>query len=127
MSYGTDINTLMKADASLNAYCNGGIYFENLPDSFDLSENWIGYSFRKSDQINYMNSDNAYTTYTIVAKVIASDTATLESISDRLVTYLNNKNQGGIVDIWFNSDNHTMDLEKQVYMNSLEFDSFYVE
>ena len=126
MSYGKDINTLFLADASLVAYCNGGIRYENLPKEFDLTKSWIAYSFRKNDQTDCLNSKNAYTTYQITAKIVAPDTNTMETISDHLVEYFNGNSQGDIVDIWFTSDDHQVDLEKRIYMDSLNFDSFYV-
>jgi len=126
MSYSADINTLFLADASLVAYCDGGIYYENLPDNFDLTDTWIVYSFRKNDQTNCLDSKNVYTTYQITVKIVASDTLVLETISDYLVEYLNDNEQGGIKDIWFTNDDHTVDLEKQIYMNSINFDSYYV-
>lgn len=125
MSFATDVNTLMQ-DASLVAYCDGGVYYENLPDNFDLTENWLAYSFRKTEQVNCLDSKNVYTQYTLTCKIVAFDTKTLEDISDYLVDYLNGKTQGDIADIWFTGDNHTIDLEKQIYMNSCDFDSFYV-
>jgi len=127
MSFGTDLNTVMQADASLSSYCNGGIYYENLPDNFDLTKNWMAYSFRKTEQQDCLAGiKNVYTTYSIITKVIATDTNTLETISDHLVDYLNNKEQGGIKDTWFLGDNHTIDLEKNIYINSLDFRSYYI-
>jgi len=126
MSYGRDLYNLMTSDTSLNVYFDGGIYFENLPDNFDLTKSWMVYSFRKSSQNNCLNAKNAYTTYQIEAKVVSPDTDTSETISDRLIEYLNGNYEGGIVDIWFTADTHTLDLEKGVYMNSLTFESFYV-
>jgi len=127
MSFGTDLNTLMNADTSINVWCDGGVYYENLPDNFDLTKTWIGYSFRKISQTSCIDSKNAYTTYSITIKVIDSDTLHLETISDHIVNYLNHKEHGGIKDIWFVSDAHGMDLEKAIYINTLEFQSFYVD
>jgi len=126
MSFGTSLNTLMNADASLSAYCDGGIFYENLPDNFDLAKTWLGYSFRKGLQTDCLSSKKAYTTYNITVKIIENDTALLETISDYVVNYLNHKEQDGIIDIIFTADNHSMDIEKGIYINTLEFQSFYV-
>ena len=125
MSFGTNLTTIMQNDASLSGYLTGGIYFENLPDSYDLSKNWLVYSFRKSSQNDCLSQKNVYQTYDITAKIVATDTVMLETISDYLVDYLNGKTEGNIQDTWFVSDNHTIDLEKSVYMNSIDFQSFY--
>lgn len=126
MSYGSDLYTLINADSSLNSWCDGGIYYENLPDNFDLTKIWLAYSFNKAEQTNCLNGGSAFTTYNITIKIVSYDSDMLETISDYLVDYLNGSNQGNIMDVWFTGDNHTIDLEKGVYMNSLDFESFYV-
>jgi hypothetical protein len=127
MSFGTDLNTIMNADTSINTWCDGGIFFENLPDNFDLAKTWLGYSFRKNSQTDCLNSRGLFTTYGISVKIISTDTHQLETISDYVASYLNGKKYGDIYDIWLVNDSHGMDLEKGIYMNSLEFQGNYVE
>lgn len=126
MSYGSDLNTIMTGDSSLNALCDGGIFFENLPDNFDLTDAWIVYSFRRIGQQDCLTQKNTFTSYAITAKIVTYDSVLTETISDYLANYLNGISQGGIMDIWVTSDNHQIDLERGVYMNSLDFESFYV-
>jgi hypothetical protein len=125
MSYGSSLNTLMTGDASLNALCTGGIFYENLPDNFDMTDTWIVYSYRRSEQRNCLNTKNAFTTYSVTAKIVTYDSEIMETVSDTLVSVLNGASEGGIRDIWLVADNHAVDLEKGIYMNSLEFESFY--
>jgi hypothetical protein len=125
MSYARDLKYIMTNDGSLNSYCPSRIHFENLPDNFELIQSWIVYSFNKSLQQNCLDG-KAFTQYNIVVKIIATDTIVLETISDRAVEYLNRNYYGGIQDIVFTGDNHAMDLEKKVYTNTLQFDSWYV-
>jgi len=127
MSFGTDLNTVMNADTSINTWCDGGIYFENLPDNFDLLKNWLGYSFRKNSQVDCINSRNLYRTYGITVKLVANDTHDLETMSDYVASYLNGKSYGNIIEIWFVNDTHSMDLEKGIYMNTLEFQGNYID
>lgn len=125
MSFGTDLNTVIQNDASLNDWCDGGIYFENLPDNFDLTKTWLVYSFRKSEQSNCLNSKKAYLTYQITVKIVTNDTIKNENVSDYLLTLFNGNDTGDIIDTWFTADSHSIDLEKGVYMNSLDFESYY--
>jgi len=126
MSFVTDLHYIMKNDSSLNTYCVGGINFENLPENWEIIKDWIIYSFNKASQQNCMNSSEVFTTYNIVLKIVATDTLKLETINNYVVDYLNNKTYNGIQDINFVSDIHTLDLDKNIYMNTLNFDAIYV-
>ena len=126
MSFSTDIKHVMTNDPSLNAWCTGGIYFENLPENFELTKYWIVYSFNKVSQTNCLDSNAAFTQYVITLKIIGTDTIQVESINDKIVNYLNGIEYNGIKDILFVGDNHTLDLEKNIYMNTLTFNSLFV-
>lgn len=125
MSFATDLNYVMKNDASLNEWCSGGIYYENLPENFDIGKSWIVYSFNKVSQNSCLNSTPSFMTYALAVKVISNDTLIVEKINDRLVAYLDSNSYGNIYNFEFNGDNHSMDLEKNIYMNSLLFNVFY--
>ena len=124
MSFATDLNYLMTNDTSLNTYCEGGIMYENLPENFNLTKDWIVYSFNKASQMSCLGNTFA-TNYNLTIKIISNSTIDLETISDHLVTYLNGNDYNGIIDIIFESDNHTLDLEKNIYMNTLQFNVIY--
>jgi len=126
MSFATDLNYIMHNDSSLNSYCTGGIHYENLPENFELVRDWIVYSFNKYLQENCLDQKEAFTRYSIQLKIVANDTIQLETINDHTVDYLNNTIYGGIQDLMFTGDNHTVDLEKNIYMNTLQFDAIYV-
>lgn len=125
MSFATDIKYLMTSDTSLNTMSEGGIHYENLPVNFDFTKNGIIYSFNKTSQISCMNGGIALMQYNITAKILSTDPPHLEEINDYLVSYLNNKSYNNIRDVAFASDNHTIDLEKGVYVNILQFDVLY--
>jgi hypothetical protein len=125
MSFSRDLKYLMNADSSTTAYATGGIHYENLPENFELSKNWIVYSFNKNSLTSCLSGSSLFTTYNIIVKVVTTDTITLENMSDRLVTYLHSSFYGGIQDIIFQNDNHSMDLDKNIYMNTLQFTSIY--
>ena len=127
MSFSQDINYLMTNDPSLNEMCNGGIYFENLPDNFNIERTWIVYSFNKSAQESCLGGSVSYTTYDLSLKVVGTDTLEVETINDYLVNYLNDQAYNGIMQINFRFDNHSLDLEKGVYMNTLEFEVYYAK
>jgi len=126
MSFTTDIRYLMTADTSLNSYCDGGLYYENLPENFDLTDTWIVYSFNKSSQVSCLGSTAALTEYNLTVKIISPSTITLETVSDYIVSYLNGESYGGIGDITFIGDNHSLDLVKKIYMNTLQFVILYL-
>lgn len=126
MSFATDLQDVMTNDSSINAYCEGGIHYENLPENFEITKDWIVYSFNKDAQQSCLGSTQPFTKYNIAIKIVATDTIELEKINDRLVTYLNGKTYSGIQDILFVGDQHSMDLDKSIYMNTLQFDAIYV-
>ena len=125
MSFSTDLQYLMNNDASLNSYIDGGIHCENLPENFELVKNWIVYSFNKTGQQTCMSGGTAIMQYRLTVKIVATDTLELETMSDLLVQYLNGMTYGNIADILFVGDNHTLDLDKRIYMNTLDFDCLY--
>lgn len=121
MSLISDLNTVMNADSSLNTNMTGGIYYENLPDNFDLTKKWIVYTLTATSQVNCLNSKNAYQTYDLNCLIICPDTTDVETNSIILTDYLNDKSSGSINDIMFTSDERNFDLEKNIYMNNLTF------
>ncbi len=43
-TFGSDFYSLISGDASLNALCSK-IYYEKLPDAYNLTDKWIVYTF----------------------------------------------------------------------------------
>jgi len=121
MSLASEIYSVMVADTSLNGYIDGGIFYENLPDNFDLKKKWILYYYRKAEQIDSMSCTNLFQNSELTTTVITQNTSDLTTISDRLVEYLNGKESGNIIDIRFSGDGHSFDREKNIYMNTLTF------
>jgi hypothetical protein len=126
MSFATTLNTIMTSDTSLNAYCDGGIRYENLPTNFEIVKNWIVYSFNKDKADIGCLSGSLYSKYLLAVKIVATDTLVLETIGDRLTEYLEGTASTDAIDFSFVSDNHTLDLDKKIYMNTLQFDVLYV-
>ena len=126
MSFATSLNTIMTGDASLNAYCDGGIRYENLPTNFEIVKNWIVYSFNRDTAQNCMSGNSVFSKYNLAVKIVATDTLVLETIGDRLTEYLEGTASTDAIDFSFVSDNHTLDLDKKIYMNTLQFDVLYV-
>ncbi len=122
MSFSTDLNYIMTHDASLNSYCSGGIEYEKIPEDSDLDSTWIVYSFAKQSPISDVNGTIFMNKYSVTIKLITNDTAELELISDYLTNYLNNKTYNNILDTTFIDDLHSLELEKNIYMNTLNFE-----
>ena len=116
----------MTSDTSLNAYCDGGIRYENLPTDFEIVKNWIVYSFNRDTAQNCMSGNSVFSKYNLAVKIVATDTLVLETIGDRLTEYLEGTASTDAIDFSFVSDNHTLDLDKKIYMNTLQFDVLYV-
>ncbi len=126
MSFQSDFRTLIVADSSLNTALNNRIFFENIEENYDLTKDWVVYSIKKNEQSDCMNSKMAYLTYTIYLRILSTDTEKINSLGDYIQNYLNHKEQGGIQDIWFINDSHTIDLEKGQYSILQEYRAFYV-
>jgi len=131
MSFATEIYDVMTADTSLNSLVDGGIHYDNLIDNWlgDTSdEEWVVYSFRKSDQANCVRSKNVYMTYALTVIVIQRNTNTqIDTITDRLISYLNNHESGHIVDIGFKNDQGGFNQQQSIYTNTLEFECIFLE
>ena len=125
MPFSTDIKTIMTGDSSVNAWCTGGIHYENLPENWQLTKTWLVYSFNVNDEERCMSGSAYITNYNVVVKIVTTDTVLLERISDRLRDVLRGATSGNIRDMYFVTDDHTMDLEKRIYMNTLNFVALY--
>lgn len=128
MSFGYDIYSLITADASINIMTSGGgIYYLHAPDNFDLTKNWLIYNFNISEIIDCLISDLSNRKYELFVKVICDKSDTLETLSGYVMEYLNGNSIGNIDEIRFVRETHSMDLEKNVYVNVLEFNLIYQE
>ena len=126
MSFSTDLNYVMTNDSSLLSYCDGGILYENLPENFEITKDWIVYSFNKVSQKDCLFSKSAYTEYNIFVEIVSTDTYKVEVINDYIVKYLNNTTYNGIHDISFIGDSHASDLDRNLYINTLNFNALYL-
>lgn len=124
MSWATDIYYIMTNDSSLNN-STAGIYFENLPDNADITEDYIVFTYRKDSETNVFGKKNVNSDYIIDVICISTSPYRLTTLSDMVSNYLNNVNYGGIKEINFQNDNRTKDLDEGVYLNTIEFKAFY--
>lgn len=127
MSFQTGIYSVMVNDTSLNSIVNGGIYFDVLPNNFDLKKSWIVYNFREDERIDTLSYKNIITFYTLYAKVISPNTATLLSISDELNRYLSSYTDNNFFDITFMNDNHQNGIvdDTDIFENTIEYKIIY--
>jgi len=129
MSFTSEINTIMNADASINALVDI-IRYENLPSEWlteTVNNKWIVFGINKQDQFDCLGAKNVYTNYTLSIVAIQRHTNNeLDTISNRLITYLNDISTDNIIDINFNSDQGGFDEQQQIYTNTLEFIASYV-
>ena len=124
-AFQNDLYTLMTSDSSLNTAMQGRIYFENIEENYDLNNDYIVYSFRKTSQQDCLNSRNLFTNYSIYVRILSKSTITINSLSDYIQNFLNGQSYGNIQDVWFLNDNHTMDLQMGQYSILLEFGAIY--
>jgi hypothetical protein len=124
MSFGTDIYATMIGDTSINAQVNG-IYFENLPENCDLTKTYIVYSFKKEIGISTFVDQDLLSNYILYVNVITTDNDSLLSLSEYIQDYLTSIVNISIRFIDFVADSHSLDLEKNIYENRLEFNVIY--
>lgn len=124
MAFGTDINTIITGDSSLNTSTEG-IYYENLPANFDLTKDWIVYSFKRTEQQDCLESKNIFQKYNITVRIYSTNTLVRESLGNYTIDLLNGSSSGNIQDIWFTGSSPATYLEKNVYIDELSFESFY--
>jgi hypothetical protein len=126
MAFQDDIYTVMTSDSSLNTLMNNRIFSENLERNYDVTKDWLVYGFKRNQQVDCLNSKNAYTEYLLTIKVLSPDSIKQNQVGDYLQTYLNGKEYGGIQDIILLDDNHSPALETNQYSIVLEFRVLYV-
>jgi hypothetical protein len=126
MSFALDLRYLITVDSSLNTAVENRIYFENLEENYDITKDWIVYSFKKSSQQDCLTSTDVFTIYNVYIRLLSMDTVKINSLSDYIQDMLNNDSYGNIHDIRFVNDTHSFDLEKGQYSILLEFSSIYV-
>jgi len=131
MSFTTEILDVMTSDPSLNAWVDGGIHYENLLDNWlgeTDDDKWILYESRKSAQGNCIDNKNVYMNYQLSVIVIQRNTNDeIDTITNRLVDYLNNHESGNIYDIVFLNDQSGFNQQQGIYTNTLEFECVYLE
>ena len=114
MSFGTEIYSKMISSSSINSQVEG-IYFEHLPENFDLTKTYIVFSFKKETGISTLQTQDLLKNYKLYVKTITPNNDTLLSLSDTLQTYLVGVVDSTIRYIEFIGDNHSLDLEKGIY------------
>jgi Tfp pilus assembly PilM family ATPase len=131
MSFTREIYTIMTADPSLNDLVDGGVHYENLIDNWlgETTEDvWIVYEQRITNQQDCVNKKNAFLNYALSVVVIQRNTNNkIDTITNRLIAYLNNHESGNIYDIAFTGDQGGFNQQQQIYTNTLEFLCTYVE
>lgn len=124
MSFSTEIRNLITSTTDISSHVDG-IYYENLPDNYDKEKTWIVYSFNINNTEKCLNGSSLFKTYNLYIKVVTQDTLKLETISDIIINYLDGNGTLHIVDVIFQGDDHTMNLEEGIYMNTLQFNVIY--
>jgi hypothetical protein len=126
MSFAKELNTLIKTNTSVYATVGGNIFFENIPDNFNLANPFLVYSFTKAEPVRLLSGVKVMDVYNLTLRVVHKDTANLETTTNILVDYLDNKSSGKFQDITFENDQRYIDLEKGLYQNELNFKIQYV-
>lgn len=126
MSFAKEINQLIKTDTSIYTAVGGNIFFENIPDNFNLANPFLVYSFTKNEPIRLLSGIKILDNYTLTLKIVHKDTSKLEVATDAVIDFLDNKSHNNFSDIRFENDNRYIDLEKNLYQNELNFKIQYV-
>ena len=125
MSFGLEFRELITSDPSINAEVQGN-FIENLPDNFDLTKNWLVYSFNKTEQQNCIQTADLFSRYDVTVRIISPSVDTLDRISNNLIEYLNNKTYKNIMDIRNVGDVKSLNLEMNIYSCEIQFQSIFV-
>lgn len=125
MSFGTDLQALLVADASLVSWCDDGIYYELYPVNIGVLKTGMVYTFNKTSVITCMNGGLGATNYNITITIKSPNALTLETINDYLVQKLHGIKSGGIQSIVFNNDDHFISFEEETYSNVLNFEAIF--
>lgn len=125
MSFGTELHTLLSSDASLNSYCDDGIYYELYPTNIGTKKTGMVYTFNKTGAVTCMSGGLGATNYSITITIKTPNALLLETINDYLVKLLHGYTSKGIQLIEFQNDDHFMSLEEETFSNVLNFNAIY--
>ena len=124
MSWATDILSVMKGDASINA-ATAGIYYEHLPDDADITNDYIVFTYNTDEIIDTLGEKDTLRIYELNVIVISQSPNTREYLTELLISYLENKAEGGISEISFLSDIRMKELDENIYINTMDYQCFY--
>jgi hypothetical protein len=124
MSFATELYTLMTSNSSLNAGVTG-IYFQNLPDNFDLKLKYIVYSSSLVDSIDHLAKNNEIDIYTLKVNIIAPDSNTVDTIVGFVRSYMDNLTSGKFRDIKCEQVDNDLEGDREMYVAVIQYKIHY--
>jgi hypothetical protein len=100
----SDLRACMNADSSTNALITGKIVYEELPKSFDKTQNWINWSYSRGTGEDSTCENDYVVTYELVIQCVSPILDTVDVISNTLYTYLNKYDNGRLRNIQMTSE-----------------------
>lgn len=125
MSILTSLISCMSGDSSTNTFANGGIVYEHLPVDFDSSKTWIVFGYASSGNELVLSTNNALCNYNLNVQVVSQSINNVIDTSERLIAYLINYSDDNLNDISLVDDDLNLNLERNVYYKTVNFDVIF--
>jgi len=126
MAFLTDLITCMSGDTSTNNFADGGIVFEHLPVDFDTNKTWIVFGYSNTGNAGVLGNNNVISNYNLSIQVVSPLAATVLDTANRLTDYLNSYSIDNLISIILSNDSLDLNIEKNVYYKTLNYDVLYV-
>lgn len=124
MSFATNITTLLKSSSTLNSLVSNQIYSHKLPINKLVNNSAIVYSYSIEEKITVLG-DVIGIIYSLYISIISDSIGSLETISDTLISLLDDYSDNNIRDIEFLEDFNDVDNDKGVYIKDIKYKITY--
>jgi hypothetical protein len=127
MAFASDIYNALTADPSLLSM-TAGIFYQNLPQNFDLTQTYIIYNFNELKEYDVLNQRRVMEEYKLIVDTISPDTQLLMNVREEIDKYLigyNVNTSTNITNVIFSGEQYSKDLERGIYGITLDYNVFY--
>lgn len=127
MGFLSDITTLITSDTSTNSFATGGIKFEHLPVNWDLTKNWLVFSYVEAESIDTLDANHIGSSFVLEVELISPTLSEIQSLTPTLNSYLLNYRDDNIKDISISeiAENY-VDTERGIFSKTLRYDVLYL-
>lgn len=126
MSFISDLKTLLTSDTSTNNFATGGIK-EHLPVNYDITKNWVTYSYVETENLNTLDYNDIGASYVVDVLFISPIIGSIQTLTPTFHNYLINYRDDHIKDISLvEAEEIYIDVERELYYQTIRYEVLYL-